>query len=185
MIVETTSNRENNKRMFYGIKSDGRPFFNSFRNINTTYFCSIEVNEANNDIREESEIFVTKKIDNDIIEVREHLFSISKNKKFAEIYKFNKKEILKIDISELSQYQMDGLRGTIFNYPMSNNNNNLIVFGYTNSNKIYLKSLYFLSNLYSGNQGMKSYEHNSNTGHSLSCFVTDLNYIFCFFFIFK
>ena len=182
MVIETTSG-SSSKRMFYGIKSDGRPFFNSLIFRNKTYFLSIESNEPN-DYRVESELFVTKIVD-DHLEVKEHLFSIAKGQNYAEIYKFNKKEIVKRGISELSEYQMGGLRGTILNLHRSNNDNyidNYIVFGFTENNYVHLRSIYCLSNVYNSENQISIRVIRTNTYYnmdSFSCFVNSLNKILC------
>ena len=171
MIIETTSDQYNSKRMFYGIKSNGRPFFDYLET--ESYIWSIEVNETNH-YRYESEIFVAKIYDNE-----EHLFSISKTNSYAEIYNFDNKTITKKYISELSN-QMDGLRGTIFNY----NQNNNIVFGFTKGDYIYIKTLTTLIDSNSGiNKVIIELRNNTNIniGDSISCFVTSQPKIICFY----
>ena len=61
MIVETTSNPGNSKRMFYAIKKNGRSFFKSkTQNIKTKYYSMEAKDQKNNkgNIRFEAEIFI-------------------------------------------------------------------------------------------------------------------------------
>ena len=80
MIVETTST---SKRIFYGIKSNGRPFFNSFHKRNKTYFFSIKLKENYHD-RPDSELFVARLI-NDDLEIKENLINIFDDKRNSEV----------------------------------------------------------------------------------------------------
>ena len=81
MIIETSSDNSS-KRMFYGIKSNGRPIFDSLEQNYKAYFLSIEAD----DFRSESEIFIAK-LNKDHVEVKEYLVNIAKENNYAEIYK--------------------------------------------------------------------------------------------------
>ena len=75
LILLSSSNPGSLKRYFYGIKKDGREFFNdtSFNNI-------LEVNDAEQDFdnyRFEAEIFIAK-INNETNKDKEYLISIPK-----------------------------------------------------------------------------------------------------------
>ena len=78
MIVETTALPDSPKRIFYGIKNDGGPFFD-----NQQYHATIVISgqtESNN-ARYEGEIFIVS------IYNKEYLFSIGKgDNKYAELY---------------------------------------------------------------------------------------------------
>ena len=78
MVIETTSIPDSPKRNFYGIKKDGKSFFN-----NGQYYSTIMISDQreSNNSRYEGEIFVVP------IDGKEYLFSIGKgNNKFAELY---------------------------------------------------------------------------------------------------
>ena len=172
MIIATTKITSSvEERIFYGLKSNGRPFFNSLPN-SETYFCSIQVNEPSSNYI--AEIFVG------IIDNKEKLFSIAQNNNYAEIYDFNNKEIENKMISELSSNQMNGLKGTILNY--IHNDKNFIVFCFTQSNHIILKSLSYLSDSASSEVQISfDLDDDNYIGNSISCFSTSQQQIFCIY----
>ena len=82
MIVETTSCQGNSKRMFYGMQSNGRPFYKYLEKEEYTYHFSIEVKKeqtGNKDkYRYEAKIFIAT-INNRSQNGNEYLISISKD----------------------------------------------------------------------------------------------------------
>ena len=124
MILETTNNPGTKKRMFYGIKKDGREFFYKDNKWSNKYTIEGE------DIRHEAEIFVVK-INGKIGEEnngKEYLVSIAKKNHYAELYDFDNDKIYKKDSSILLGNEMAGTKGYALNYTI--NNENFIIFSF-------------------------------------------------------
>ena len=179
MIVETTALPDSPKRIFYGIKSDGRPFFD-----NQQYHATIIISgqtESNN-ARYEGEIFIIS-IDNN-----EYLFSIGKgDNKYAELYDLsNLKTKSQVKITTfLNGSKMINIRGSAINFKLDDINYVLFSF-IDNSDSYYLFSLRLLSfnsnDIINNNPVKKSYSTES-IGKSVSCFITSSNNIICMFLI--
>ena len=95
MIVETTACLGSSKRMFYGIKTNGRAFFSNNSETKKTYYFSLDVNEqpGNEDnYRYEAEIFIAT-LNEGEDKGKEYLVSIAKGEQYTELYNFNNGEI--------------------------------------------------------------------------------------------
>ena len=168
MIIEITSYNDCSRRMFYGIKSDGRPFYNTIDTEKETYFYSIE-SELQHGNRYEAENFI---LANNM--GKEFLINIAKDQSNIELYNFNENTFNQINLLGI---QMDSLRGTTLNYIL--NNKKYIIFCFTKDNSIYLKTLYFSDTGLT--KGSISFEKSENCGKSISCFLTDSKYIICIY----
>ena len=97
MIIETTSCPGNSKRMFYDIKSNGRPFYKYLEKEESSYHFSIEVKkeqpENEDKYRYKAEIFIVT-INNGSQNGNEYLESISKDLQYTELYDFESPDLL-------------------------------------------------------------------------------------------
>ena len=177
MIVETTALPDSPKRIFYGIKNDGGPFFD-----NQQYHETIVISgqtESNN-ARYEGEIFIVS-IDN-----KEYLISIGKiDNQYAELYDLSNLET-KSQIKSttfLNGSKMVNILGSAINFKQDDTN--YVLFSFINkSGSNYLFSLRLLSfnsiDIINNNPIKKNYSTKS-IGKSVSCFVTTSNNIICMF----
>ena len=183
MFIETTSYPNSPKRLFFGITNEGKPFFNENK-----YFCTIDITgqEYNNDYNGECEgevFFVTINDENNVD--KEYFVNIGINTQYTEIYDLNNKQLLsQIESSSFLGQSLKEIRGTVINYKLFNNDlyYNYVLFGYISSRTFYLKKLYFTdTNLINNNPIDNNYYSQTYTeGGSISCFMTNLQYIICF-----
>ena len=85
MIIETTSKPGNSKRMFFGIRKNGRGLF--YKNGNYTYYYSIEASGQTGNtgnIRHEAEIFIAT-INGGENDGKEYLVSIGNDNQYIEL----------------------------------------------------------------------------------------------------
>ena len=178
MIVETTAIPGSSKRKFYGIKSDGGPFFN-----NQEYNITIEVSgqhQPNNE-RYEGEIFIAH------IGDREYLLSVPKGEnRFAELYDFDNMRVeSQVSVTTfLRANKILNSRSSAINFMKGNINYVLFSFidYFDNSNQFSLKLLKFSStDIKNSNPVQKNYTLTNSIGISVSCFVTDSNCILCLY----
>ena len=177
MIVETTAIPGSAKRKFYGIKSNGEPLFD-----NQQYFATIEVSnqhEPDNE-RYEGEIFIA------VIGDKEYLVSVAKgDNRYTELYDFDdmivKSQVLAINF--LSANKILNIRGSSTNFIKDDINSVLFSFvDYNSGNQLGLKILQFSStDIYSNNPVKKSTNVPDSIGLSVSCFITDSNFIICLY----
>ena len=183
MIIETTSSPANRRRLFYGLKQNGRIFFEK---NNSNYF-SMEVeeqltNEGNG--RNEAEVFIAK-INNKEERVKEYLVSVGKWEEYTELYDFEENKIYQISTNLLLGRKVDNL-GTSYNYILDNNN--IVLFGYLASESesyyLYLNLFNFTSKDIENEKIIsdKNYKvEEKSYGETTSCFITKLKYIICFY----
>ena len=178
MIIETTNIPGTKKRIFYGMKKDGRELF--YKDNNWRYNYTME----GEDIRYEAEIFVVQ-INGETDEEnngKEYLVSIAKKKQYAELYDFENDKIYKKDSSILLDSEMAGPKGCALNITI--NKENLIIFSYISTDKnFYIKKMKFTSiNIENNNnQIMNSNYAFSDFGNQASCSITNSNHIACFY----
>ena len=175
MVIETTSSKGNKKRMFYGLKKDGRVFFTK----NNSQYYSIEANEVS--IKYESEIFAAKINDNN---KKEYIISIGKLEHNTELYDFEENKIYKISTNNFLGINVEKI-GTSFNYILDNNTVTFLGFisskvgGYTFN----LKLLNFTTKDIENDKSIiiKNYTIDDVFGQGISCFITKVKYIMCFY----
>ena len=184
LIVETTAIPGSSKRMFYGIKNNGRGFFkNKIDNKMTSYY-SIEAKDQtgnNNNQRLESEVFIAT-INGGKNNGKEYLVSIGKGEGYTELYDFENDLIYQSPTTDFLGQKMENLRGTVINYKL--NNINFVILGYIFSsiNYFYVKKFKFTSLDFIANKPNLNYFNNSQVvGKTLSCSMTDSNYIMCLY----
>ena len=177
MIIETTNNPGTTKRIFFGMKKDGREFF--YKDNEWRYNYTME-GEGN---RDEAEIFVVK-INGEIGEEnngKEYLVSIAKENQFAELYDFDNNKIYKKISSSLLGSGMVSPKGCALNYTV--NDDNFILFSFISINIFNLKKMKFTSINFENNniQTVKSNFTYSIIGNQVSCTITNSNFIVCFY----
>ena len=185
MIFETTSSPGSSKRIFYGLKQNGRIFFEKY---NSSFF-TMEVkgqitNEENT--RDESEIFLVKINDNEFNE-KEYLMSVGKLDQYTELYDFENNKIFQILSKDFLNTTMENI-GTSISYKLGNYNYILFGFLFQESEEIfsfYIKQLYFTSiNIENDNPiNLREYIIRDAYGETITCFMTELKYIICFYLI--
>ena len=177
MVVEATSNVDSlNKRIFYGIKIDGKPFF---KNGQYHSIILISGETKSNNARYEA--------DNCIVTINniEYLLSIgNSDDKYAELYDLNncetKSQLLAVTFLGVSKIM--NIRGFATN--LTSSGNDYIIYALLNKrltyNNFILKKLYFSSTELSDVTQQTS-DAKSSIGGSISCFVTDFNKIICLY----
>ena len=186
LVVQTTSCPCSSKRMFYGIKSNGRAFFNNITDSKKTYFYSIEAKDQPSNTgscKYEGESFIAK-INDGANKGKEYVVNFSKTSQYTELYLFDENDSNQIPSSELFGTQVGSQRSSTFNFIIDNINYTLISYVITvdNKNYIYFKKLNFFSNIFAGgNPSISSSKKEDNLGNSVSCFVTEQKYIICIY----
>jgi hypothetical protein len=171
LVVET--NKPGSEiRYFYGIDTQGNPLFDN----NQLYYLSLEANRQTEDKynhRHEAENFIAE------INNREYLISISKADKCIEIYDlFNSRLEAQVIASEILEHNMDNDRGSATKLKGTNE----YLFPFINEDTFYLKKLKFDSTDISNNHPViEENDLSESKGKSVSCFLTDSNYIMCLF----
>jgi len=184
LIVETTSLPGNSKRMFYALKKNGREFFNANDLNKKTYHYSIEVKDQvgnDNNQRLGAEIFIAY-INEGENKGKEYLVSIGINNSYTELYDFEHDNIYQNLTESFLSRQMNNIRGTVINYQLDNIN--YVLFGYINSyeHNFYINKLKFNEiDIENSNPNLNYYNNSNIVGKTLSCFMTDLKYIMCFY----
>ena len=112
MIAITTS-ESSNKRMFYGLKENGRYYFT--QNLNETPYYTFEINDAS---RNEAELFVIKLNNNG----KEYLVSFANGDGYAELYDFENELVYKNKTSSIfSNLKSNAVNSFALSYTISNN----------------------------------------------------------------
>jgi len=124
MIFSSTAYPQNKKRIFYGFKKNGRPFFKN----ETSYFYSmISSKQINSEQKFECDSLVIKLSDE-----KEYLLSTGNKESFCEIYDFEKNEIYKKSMQNFSNntYYVGSIRNMGI-FLLSNGSDNYYLFGFT------------------------------------------------------
>ena len=168
MIVETTSCPGSSKRMFYGIKSNGRAFFSNNSETKKTYYFSLDVNEqlGNEDkYRYEAEIFIAT-LNEGEDKGNEYLVSISKGEQYTELFNFNNGEIHQIQSLKLLGYKMLNIRSSALSFSL--NKKYYVLYAFKSNNGLIIERLYFKDkNLTEIRLEKKSYNKTDNKGEVL------------------
>ena len=182
LVVETSSSEANPKRMFYGIKNNGRAFFE--KNKETTNYYSIEVNSQQGNAgngRYNSEICVVT-INGGDDDGKEYLVSIGKSPGYIELYDFtNNKIYQKSSVSFLGN-ENDSIRGSTFIFISNGIYYSVFCYFSQNIGYYYLNKYEFSSININKSVPTYKYYYNMNVfSKSISCFVTDSNIFICFY----
>ena len=204
MIFSSTANRQTEKRIFYGFKKNGRPFFQN----ETSYFYSMNsAKEISSEQKFESDSLVIK-LNNE--SEKEYLLSIGNKESFCEIYDFENKEIYKKSMQNFSNNSnYTGSYRNMGIFLFSNSSGHYYLFGFTIEEIIeYTKiegygihkkeTIYFTEKVKYNLQihqfnTIKAF-NSSNTvikeikiddanskEDGISCFITENQYIMCFY----
>ena len=186
MIVETTSNPGNSKRMFYAIKKNGRSFFKSkTKNMKTKYYSIKAKDQINNEgnIRYEAEIFIATVYEDDN-NAKEYLVSVPKGDRYTELYDFDNDKIYQTTTQDFLQKPMNNSKGCVFSYKSITDNITYNIFGFISSNdkSVNIKQFKFTSvDIKNNNPIISTAPIQLSTGKITSCFMTTLNLTMCFF----
>ena len=182
IIIETTSSPGNSKRMFYGLAQNGRIFFTKNNSYNFSLEATNQIGNEGN-IRSEAEIFIAKINNNDN---EEYLVSIGKSNQYIELYDFEENKIYQLSINDFLEQEIENI-GTSLNYILDNNNVLLLGFlsSITGGYSFNLNLLNFTSKdiEYINPEIIKSESIDFVYGKEISCFITELKYIICFYLI--
>ena len=184
MIFSTTAFPKTTKRIFYGFKNNGRPFFH----IGTEYYYSknVEMYDSKEE-KFESEAIVIK-LSGSINNRKEYLISTGNKESYVEIYDFENNIEYKKSMTNFANGKYVGsFRNTAISL-ISDDNNYYYIFGYTienNNNFNYSIQIHKFNSLADfGNKGTIIKNTSSIKSHherdGVSCFQTKKKYIICF-----
>jgi hypothetical protein len=122
MIFSSTANPNSEKRIFYGIKKNGRPFFKN----ETSYFYSMSKIGASGEEKFESDSLVIKLSDGS---EKEYLISTGKGNSYAEIYDFENNETYKKSMDNFAKNNVVSLRNMGI-FLLSNTSGHYYLFGF-------------------------------------------------------
>ena len=181
LVVETTCYPPKAKRMFFGLKSNGRPFFTNKTNNEETLYYSINLDNDNQKSLESKGIIIQS---SDNSNKGEFFLSLSKLECNAELFDFNKDEVYAKTISDFSKTNgVCSLRHTFFSY-YNSDSQYYYIFGFNSyGDKLHLQKHIF--NSISGFQAASSYTNEETIiedifGQEVSCFQTVEKLIICF-----
>ena len=178
MIFSSTAYPENKKRIFYGFKKNGRPFFQK----ETKYFYSIS---STNKKKFESDTLVIKLSGEN---QKEYLLSTGNKESLVEIYDFENNNIYTKSMYNFAKNNVVSLRNMgIFLY--SDNNSNYYLFGFIIKGVDNLKYSLQIHNFSTIENFNNSETFNNSTEidnsykdeNGISCFITENQIIMCFY----
>ena len=200
MIFSSTADLQTEKRIFYGFKKNGRPFFKN----ETSYFYSMSSpKKINSEQKFESDSLVIKLNDGS---EKEYLLSTGNKESFCEIYDFEKNKIYKKSMEKFSNN--NNYFGSFRNmgiFLFSNSSNHYYLFGFTIKEKNTFeingmfgpqpiditKEIYNLQihkfNTIENFQSSSTYETEikiddaNSEKDGISCFITKKKIIMCFY----
>ena len=196
MVVETTCYPEESKRMFYGLKANGRPFFKDKSNNKETPYYSINVEFDGDNFKTLEAVGLIIKLSNNENNGKEYFFSISKQACNAELFDFdNDKVYTKLINSFTTLYDLRTLRSALI--PLSSSTpilEHYYLFGFVSNkfNGYYLEGYKFrlqkhkfgsLNEFENVNTYTGQYADNDQNSDGLqtSCFQTVNKLINCFY----
>ena len=184
MVFYSNAYPNNKKRLFYGFKKNGRPFFK-----NEEYFYTIE-----------SKILEQRKFESKIIFIKpnntcnkEYLMSVGKENSTVEIYDFDKDIIYEKLIEQFSNLEIVlSYKNEAF-FIKKNSNENFYLFGFTYKNINDGDKFYFSLQLHKFDFSLENFKqmttkknpvfiHDAFSAEiGISCFETDIGNIICFY----
>ena len=109
MIIETTSDPGNNKRIFFGLNSNGSYLFNEDES-HQLILTAENQDENNGNYHKYNKIFIAE------INNKEYLVSIANEEQYCELYDFEEKKIYQKKSSEALKYKLKGVRHSATKY---------------------------------------------------------------------
>ena len=188
MVVETTCYPENIGRMFYGLKSNGRPFFKNKSNNKETPYYSINVEDAGENYKSLEGDGIIIKLSSNENNGKEYFLSISKMACNAELFDFDNDKVYTKTVNSFTTFSyINSLRNALI--PLSSTNTEYYyIFGFSGFNyqqKYWLQKHIFnsLNNFmdeitYTGQSVGSEY---IPYGSQISCFLTIKKLINCFY----
>ena len=184
MIFLLTAYPHNEKRIFYGIKKNGRPFFQN----ETSYFYSMNSTKEIGEKKFESDTLVIKLSDKS---EKEYLISTGTQYSYAEIYDFENNKVNKKKIDSFANnYNVYSLRNMGI-FLSSNISGYYYLFGFTiydsdNSNYKFSLQIHKFNevenfNTYNTFQREIKIDNSYNEKDGISCFITKKQIIMCFY----
>jgi len=183
MIFSSKAYPKTEKRIFYGFKNNGRPFFKN----ETSYFYSMNSTKGK-DLEEkfESDSLVIELSDES---EKEYLISTSKVNSYVEIYDFENNDIYKKSINDFTNHSYVGSFRNLGIFLSSNGSDHYYLFGFTikeNENlKISLQIHKFneVKNFNNSNTLQREIKINNpnNNRDGISCFTTENQTVMCFY----
>ena len=186
MVIETTCFPPSSKRMFYGLKENGRPFFINKTNNEETQYYSKDINhEDYKKLEAQGLIIKLSDIENN---GKEYYLSVSKLECNAEMFDFENDEVYHKTVSSFTTiYNVKSLRHAFF--PLSSSSSQYYyIFGFISyiffENKIFLQKHIFNSISDFESTNTKTYEGTSDGnayGSQISCYQTAKGLLNCFY----
>jgi hypothetical protein len=183
MIFSSTAIPKTEKRIFYGFKMNGRPFFQN----ETSYFYSINsTKEIDSEGKLESDSLVIKLSDGS---EKEYLISTGKVDSYVEIYDFENNEIYKKPINIFTNHSYVGSFRNMGIFLSSNSSDHYYLFGFAIRENDDLKISLQIHKF----NGVKNFSHSNtfqreikinnpnNNRDGISCFITENQTIMCFY----
>ena len=140
MIVDTSSNPETNKRIFYGLKKNGRYYFKEQNGLETPLKYRFLTKE--NEIQKfEGESIFIKIISNS--EVKEYILGTNKEpESFCELYNFENGEVISIKTKELFEKITSDVF-SVMKLPEDTDSNYRYIFSFIRDDNFIIKKFYF------------------------------------------
>ena len=189
MLVETTSCPAMNKRIFFGLKQNGRPFFNNKINMEETlYYSNDIINKENDNAIGQFESIGIIVRHNDT--KGEYYLSLPKLYDNAELFDFSNDNIYYKPILRFASFvEVHSLRHSFF--PLMNINNlydNYYLFCFVgqysgqSTENLFIQKHIFKGLDWEAEQSFCSGTNEPNAfGETISCFQTLSEFIICFF----
>ena len=186
LIFSTFSFPKSTKRIFYGIKSDGRPLFKN--KINEECYSKI-LNSTNNSLFSYEYESLIIKLSGNNNTCKEYLLTVGKSKSNAEIYDFDNNEIYDKDIASFAKNQEVASFRNLAIFFYSEGNNYYYLFGFIlkiNSTLKYCLQTHRFSSLNDFKQNYtvvngKCVDESINKKTGISCYITINKCIICAF----
>ena len=177
MVVESTSCPGGPKRMFYGLKKNGRNFFKE----NTPFYSITAQGQDNSGKKYESEILIIKLNDGDEKD-KEYIISMTKSDSYVELYDFDHDKIYQKKMSNILGTTHENLRQAALTI-ISSDNKYYSIYGFINGVDLYLYRFFFSSVNDLVEEGLikEQTKINNVKGCSVSCFETEQKIIICFY----
>ena len=187
MIVDTSAYPVNNKRNFYGLKKNGRFYFNDINNQLPGYY-SMEVDHTKGRIEGES-YFIKLSSSNTKFQGRELILGISKNDDndsgyFTEIYNLKNNNFTKYSTTNMFGHIISD-SFTIIKNPDTSDSNYYYTLAYIikdgSEYKLKIKKTYFSFDLPQGYKHVIDKEKRAQYSRSVSSFYTEKLIFICFY----
>ena len=131
MVIETTAcPGDSGKRIFFGLKKNGRYFFNNKTEETPFYLFIAEIENESLGKKYESEIFIAK-INEGEDKEKEYIVSIGKGSDYAELYDFDNNRIYHQKASNIIGIEHENLRSAALTI-LSSDNKYYSLYGFIN-----------------------------------------------------